>query len=115
MYVGVYVDMVGSSAASSCQRSGIKTKTKAEEKLLKNSSVLGSKEASKGGFAQKYTHQDNIFKVKSNTPAKEYREVVISDEFVRSHKLYKMLKDQIVIADAYNLRETTELTDVLAQ
>lgn len=35
---------------------------------------------------------------------KEYREVVISDEFIRSHKLYKMLKEQISVADARFVR-----------
>lgn len=36
----------------------------------------------------------------------------MSDEFVRSHKLYRMLKEQVSIADARHHRESNDLENV---
>lgn len=57
-------------------------------------------------LVKKYIQQEMIqARNKYSLPKeKEYREVVISDEFIRSHKLYKMLKEQISVADARFVR-----------
>lgn len=53
--------------------------------------------------------QDNLFKVKE----KEHHEIVISDEVVRSSKLFRMLKEKMVMRDAIFVKECNQLADVV--
>lgn len=41
--------------------------------------------------------------------------MVISEEFVKSHKLYKLLREQMAVADARHSREAKELAEELAR
>ena len=54
--------------------------------------------------------QDNLFKPKE----KEHHEIVISDEVVRSSKLYRMLKEKMVMRDAIFVKECNQIADVLS-
>ena len=54
--------------------------------------------------------QDNLFKPKE----KEHHEIVISDEVVRSSKLFRMLKEKMIMRDAIFVKECNELAEVSA-
>lgn len=43
---------------------------------------------------------------------KEHHEIVISDEVVRNSKLFRMLKEKMVMRDAIFIKEFNELTQV---
>lgn len=63
--------------------------------------------SNKISLVRKYAQQDLQTRNKYSCNSKEtkqYREVVVSEEFVRSHHLYKMLKEQMAIADARHQR-----------
>lgn len=59
-------------------------------------------------MGRKYV-QENIFKPK---PEKEHREVVISDELIKSSKLYRLLKDKMELNDALFVKDFNEMTEV---